>query len=431
VVLLGALFAAGFVALGQDEKPLWEIVSTPEQPPSSKEVIAAQVVRVDVARLRSSDANARFSLVMPDKEKLLIVKSRQVQMQSAVVWIGTIAGDPRSAVTLSAGKSSVVGTIASSRGPLYRLRLWKRDLHVVERVDPTKFPDESTPRSNAGQPRAHAAGSNTGSGACTDSGEQIDVMVAYTDDARVQAPGTEQMQLKVYEAIQQTNESYIKSGIAPRLRLVHLVEVDYQETGNIDTDLDALLNNNNLALGGLHALRDLHRADVVVLITETSSDRGKSTIMETVSHDFEDRAFAVVRRDTATTLFTFAHELGHIMSARHDTLDDQTPGERPYAYNHAHAQPHPTTASVAPWRTIMATNKPCDKERTPAPENKPVYCTRLLQWSNPVVDWYGDATGVENLEDNARTLNNTACTVANFRCSSQSQPNPPTGIDVN
>ncbi len=395
-----------------------------------KEVLAAQVVRVDVARLRSSD-NASFSLVMPDQEKLQIVKSRQVQMQSAVVWIGTIAGDPRSAVTLSAGKSSVVGTISSSRGPLYRLRLWKRNLHVVELVDLTKLPDERAPRSSTSGARllrALAASSDTGSGACTDSGQEIDVMVAYTDDARAKAPGKEQMELKVYEAVEQTNESYIRSGIAQRLRLVHLSEVNFQETTNIDEALDALLNIGTLVLNGLHTLRDQHGADVVVLITETSSDRGISTLMKTVSHDFEDRAFAVVRRDTATTMFTFAHELGHIMSARHDTDDDPTTAALPYAYNHAHTQPHPTTPSVSPWRTIMATNKPCDKARTP--DNKPIYCTRVLQWSNPDIDWSADATGVENLEDNAQTLDNTAYTVANFRCASPTRPNPPSDVEV-
>ena len=318
------------------------------------------------------------------------------------------------------GKTIVMGTISSSRGPLYRLKFWKDDLHVVELLDPTKFPQEREPRSIARQLSPRSAGADAGLGACTDSPQQIDVMVAYTDDALANTlGGTQAMELMIYEAVAQANESYIRSNIQQRLRLVHVVEVGIDQDGNIDDDLDALQKVDTVMDGG--TLRDQYAADAVVLITESSSERGLSNVMETVDHSFENQAFAVVLRAFATTVYTFAHELGHIMSARHDRAADNKEN-LPYAYNHAHAEPVPTTAGVKPWRTIMATTKPCDDP--PTVSRVPIPCPRLLQWSNPDVDWNGDATGVKDFEDNARTLNNTAPTVANFRCSSQGVPIP-------
>ena len=42
-------------------------------------------------------------------------------------------------------------------------------------------------------------------------------------------------------------------------------------------------------------------------------------------------------------------------------------------------------------------------------------CTRIQYWSNPSVNYNGAATGTAAYENNRRTLNNTAFTVANFR----------------
>src|SRR5262245_2765842 len=108
--------------------------------------------------------------------------------------------------------------------------------------------------------------------------------------------------------------------------------------------------------------------------------------------------------------YSFPHELAHVMSARHDWNKDPT-NNAPYAYNHGHIQLTPTTGT--PWRTIMAYPDLCQAAG--------VACPRMLNFSNPNVSIGGDPTGTATgtqLEDNSLTLNNTAATVANFRCSS-------------
>ena len=51
-------------------------------------------------------------------------------------------------------------------------------------------------------------------------------------------------------------------------------------------------------------------------------------------------------------------------------------------------------------------------------------CTRIQYWSNPDIDYLGDPTGTA-ADDNARCLDSTAYTVANFRQRSACQPEVP------
>src|SRR5262249_22892410 len=105
--------------------------------------------------------------------------------------------------------------------------------------------------------------------------------------------------------------------------------------------------------------------------------------------------------------FSFGHELGHLMGARHDWVADDT-NNSPYTYNHGFVMATPT-APAEPWRTVMAYDCP------------PPGCPRVPYFSNPNVNYPagGDAMGVANgpqQANNSLTLNNTALTMANFRC---------------
>jgi hypothetical protein len=405
VLVLAILGMVPLTVSAQDRgRPLWEVVAADGVPERAPEVVSSRVVRINVTALTSS-ANARFSLSMPDGETVLVVRRREErQPGSVLVWYGQIDADPHSSVTLAVSKAVVVGTVRSSRGALYRLRYWRDDLHVIERLDPRRFPRESEPRS-ASRNVLQAIELDT---CASDSGKEIDVMVLYTDDARMAAGGVDAMIATVYLAVGETNQSYIDSKVRQRLRLVHVAEVDYTETADPVADRAALQSTTDGVLDGVHALRDQHAADIVALLTETGRC-GASYIMTTVSNTFEDHAFAAVSRHCAMSNLTFGHELGHIMSARHDRFADPIE-DSPYSYNHAHLQPQPTGAEE-PWRTIMAVDEGCQAVE--------VSCNRIAYWSNPRVKVGGDDTGVKLREDNHRTLNNTALTVANFRCSSR------------
>ena len=239
-------------------------------------------------------------------------------------------------------------------------------------------------------------------------------MVVYTATTRAAAGGTDAMLATIYLALSEANQSYLNSNISQRLRLVHTEEVNYAESGNIQTDRDRLQNPSDGIMDNVPTLRNTYAADVVALIQEDGGGYcGISFIMSPVSNAFEPFGYAVVARSCATGNYSFAHELGHVMGARHDWYVDST-NNSAYAFNHGYVNKTPT-APAAPWRTIMAYNNDCS--------DGGINCTRVPYWSNPNVNYPvgGDPMGVASggqQSDNHQVLNNTALTVANFRCSS-------------
>jgi hypothetical protein len=242
----------------------------------------------------------------------------------------------------------------------------------------------------------------------TDPASDIDVMVVYTGAARTAVGGTDNMIALVYLSVAETNQSYFNSNINQRVRLVHVTEVTYTETGNINTDLTRLQSTDGF-IDNVLTLRNTYGADNVVMITENGGGYcGLAYFMDPVSASFEVNAFAVVARACAAANLSFPHELGHNMSADHNCAIATSTG--PYTYNRGYVQLTPSAGS--PWRTIMS------YPTTPA-------SARIPWWSNPSVNYPigGDPMGAPcptppYSTNNALVLNNTAATVANFRCTS-------------
>src|SRR5262249_3160439 len=126
-------------------------------------------------------------------------------------------------------------------------------------------------------------------------------------------------------------------------------------------------------------------------------------LMGTVSTSFAPSGFNVVARACASANFSFPHELGHNMGARHDWFVDPT-NNSPYTYNHGYVN------LGGQWRTVMAYNDQCAASG--------FNCQRLAYFSNPSLLFNGAPMGVPEgsaqAADNRKTLNNTPFTVANF-----------------
>ena len=72
----------------------------------------------------------------------------------------------------------------------------------------------------------------------------------------------------------------------------------------------------------VHALRDKYKADVAVLFVHDPMGCGLATRVAAEA----DEAFAVVHHECATSMYSLAHEIGHIIGARHDYALDSTGG---------------------------------------------------------------------------------------------------------
>jgi len=142
----------------------------------------------------------------------------------------------------------------------------------------------------------------------------IDMLVAYTPQARRKQGGTDAMIALIQLGIADTNRAFVDSGVSASVRLVGTVEVKQAETSSFSRDLTALKSTSGGRWDEVHPLRKSLGADQVTMIADypNSSIAGIGTISATRS-----TAFTVVKRTTFGQ-YTFSHELGHNIGLRHE-----------------------------------------------------------------------------------------------------------------
>lgn len=375
------------------------------RPPAEPLAVRGRRVRVNFELLGPE----RQSVTVPlfdDAEVVALPERRVPTRENGFVWIGRIAGQPTSLVAFSVLGKVLVGDILTAGGKLYQIRYLRGTVHALREIDTARFPREVEPII----PDLTASTDTAPDSCTTDPPSDIDVMVLYTDDTRQAAGGADPMVAEVYLAVEETNQSYLNSNVSQRIRLVHVDEVSYDETGQMSTDLTRLRNNSDGVLDQAQTLRDAFGADAVVMITENGGGYcGLGYMMQAATNAFEGYAYSVVWRKCATGYFSFGHELGHNMGADHDCPNATSTGSFPYNRGYVETTP---TAPASPWRTIMA-----------YPTSPP--STRVPYWSNPAVNYPvgGDPMGgpcpaPPYSTDNHKVLDQTAAVVANFRCGS-------------
>ena len=340
-----------------------------------------------------------------------------------LTWWGHIAEVQGGRVILVSTDGIMSGNIRLPDGTFYQIRYAGEDLHVIREIDQRAFPPEAPPvspgpvppgsfDSGGGEGDLLPSGDVEGDGFSTqdESGSTIDVMVVYTEAARMAVGGTAAMETLILLAVNETNDGYTNSGIVQRINLVHSEEVDYDEndthssyTDPYDIALSYLKGKSDGRMDGVHTLRDDYGADMVSLYIDDGTWCGMAYVMYNESHDFEESAFSVIYHDCATGYFSFAHEMGHNQGAKHDR--QHSPGDGVFSYSHGYQDPEED------FRTIMSYDCPSG-------------CDRVNHWSNPEVDYvvggvnYGTTGVVWDDPDSAdmrRSHNNTRDTVANWR----------------
>ena len=362
---------------------------------------------------------------------------RSDENPGGMVWVGSVEGVPQSTVTLAYGGGVLSGTVVIANR-IFQIRPVNggstpaASLHVVTELDQSALPREAEPIEVRLTPEQIAAAADAPAG---DGPEQIDLMVLYTPLAANHAGGQAGITNLINLGVSDTNTAFANSGVGTSVRLVHAAQIAYVEPANFATTLTELQAGVG-AFSGVAALRNQFGADMVKLLVHppTASACGIGFLMAQVSNAFAPAAYTVT--DTlCVPQFTFAHELGHNMGARHDWYVDA--GTTPFPYAHGYVNP----AEGQRWRTIMAYNDVCAAQG--------FNCFRVPYWSTPertyvtgcnsgsfncglLQYWYraGSPVGVPsgvpscqpgtpfsvNCEANvARALNNTINTVANFR----------------
>jgi hypothetical protein len=216
----------------------------------------------------------------------------------------------------------------------------------------------------------------------------IDLLVAYTPEAASHYTDIERDLIEV--AVEEANRSFRSSGIDNvRLRLVHAYQTNYVEEGSHFEHVFRFADKGDGYMEEVHALRDQYKADISALIVDDAHGCGLSAAVAPSA----DRAFTVVHHECAALSYSLAHEIGHLIGARHDVgLDDS---KQPYIYGHGFV-------SGKDWRTMMSYEESCDS------------CPRLPIWSSPLLKVRGVAAG-DATADNARVISEGAARVAGFR----------------
>ncbi len=328
----------------------------------------------------------------------VVAAGQRVQQRGPndVSWGGPLQGSTHGWAQMVLGADGLVGTVTVGLVS-YKIEPLGNGLHAVSRIDQSGFPDEHPADNPAGVLDAPPAfepltARNPGDGTVgIQAVSTVNVLVVYTAAA---AAATSNISSLIQLAVDETNTSYVNSGININMVRVHTAQVTYNESGRtFSQHVASLRGTTDGSMDNVHTLRNTYGADVVVLVVNDSEACGiASTIKATAT-----TAFAVAHYSCITGYYSFGHEVGHLQGARHDRFVDGS--TTPYAYGHGYI---PSTKN---WRTVMAYGNNCSN------------CTRIQWWSNPLKTYpvTGQVMGTAAYEDNARVLNLTAPTVAAFR----------------
>lgn len=358
-----------------------------------------QVVRANADMVTRKAATLRFNLGEGLDFRAHQVRS-YVNNFGNLVWYGVIEDpgtvavpftaealqfDPMNSVMLVRDGKTLTGNVHFG-GELYKIRPLKTGNHAIAAVDFSAMPPDH-PADYAKLP-TYPMRPTGGTNAAVLADTVIRVMVHWTSSA---ASASGNISALVDLAVAEANQGYTNSGVLIDLILAHKSVVTYTQSGSFSTDLSRYRGTSDGYMDSVHTTRNSVAADVALLVINNSSSCGlASGIGSTAS-----TAFADAHWDCITGYYSFAHEIGHLQSARHDPATD--PSTSPYAYGHGYRK----TTSPS-WRTIMAYNCPSS-------------CPRLNYWSNPNNLYNGAPMGTTSQSDNTRVLNNTRNTVAAFR----------------
>jgi hypothetical protein len=242
-------------------------------------------------------------------------------------------------------------------------------------------------------------------------GEEVRVLVIYTEEAQAQANanGYPSIQTLIDERINYANGIFAASGIVHQLTLAGAEETSSQEHISAIRDtrdlkqkhirgwLSSELEDEDSAL---FAQRHDAQADLIVILHTplNGTTSGQARVVSGTDRLDYERSHAAVYWNSPNT---FIHEIGHLFGAAHDEYRLDSVGSHPSVdYGQGYVDLN------AGFRTLMSYSTACD--------DADVSCPKVALFSNPNLQNDGEVAGNEDFAYNACLIAQRGVYVANF-----------------
>lgn len=388
------LFAVSSVAAQKaNGKKLFDLKETPQAKAQKSSLGAKREsdIEFNFTNLSEADADVLDLSLFDAKNRRAKRSSTEIRGLDDFTWRGKIKEGRFEGDVILTFKKGVVSGLIYAPDAVYEI-VPKGDSHVLIELDQDRFPECAGDIHSEETPETDKVSNDSSNLVPIDSGDRIDVLVLYTTPVKNSLGGDAQAQAFAQQAIDATNTAYINSKIRQRVRLVAAQETTLAETGSLNTELPALRNDATVA-----GLRNQFNADLVAMLSNSSDACGIGYLMgSNQTSGSPSNGFTVTSRTCAVGNLSFAHELGHNMGSQHNP---ENGSGATYSYGYGHYV-------NAVFRTVMSYVDQCANG-----------CARRPYFSNPEVLFSGFPTGIDNARDNARSINNTADAIANYRYS--------------
>lgn len=379
---------------------------------SRRVTLNSRLLRAGPGSLREPGARWKAGL-FGDTELVIRLTQADLKAEDRFVSIGQVEGVPGSQAILAVTDGMMVGNFTVPGRGVFQVEYAGNGVHRIIQADPAHRPPCGqellrqrgilSPALEAAEPAVEEADAEAAPPAWSPVGRAprphgpetsepvtIDLLVLYTSKARAGAGGEAGIQALIDFCTAEANSAFANSRIAARLNVVHHETITYAETGDLFADRTWLANSSTV-----NSLRSAWAADLVLMMVEHDNSGWGGVAY--------DQGSVFVRHFVNAGMYLVSHELAHLFGAGHDrvTCAEYPPGNCGARFSYSYG--HRFEAEGKTYITIMSY----------------VPGVWIPHFSNPEVSFLGVPTGVAagtpDAADNARTINQTAPSVAAYR----------------
>ena len=333
--------------------------------------------------------NKSFDFFLPSRSENKIVTQSELEVKCANKHFkGKFDSEEDGNVIELMNDGYGVFGYATIEGEFYSVEVLDDKNSIILKHDRSRMPPEICQDSashriikDKGKGNTHRSGPNTQD--C-----RVKVLILYTQDAVDENSNVTSIALT---AMSQTNTAFANSGINGRVINGPIILLNENALSHSLAE-NPQLNAKRLSEDPyVQNLRTLYKSDIIVLLHDFETGAGRGGVApDLLGFANTNYPVAVVHVSFASnSRFTFAHEVGHLLNARHGAGDDTALPGRAHQF-----------ATSGNFRTTLM-------------DNREDGAHRILNFSNPAINFNGVPTGLLE-RDNSFNVNTSFCTLADW-----------------